>query len=159
MSQRAKDLSKRIEAFRDDVIAYVETMSEQDWDAKCDWEQWTAGVTARHLGAGHFGIGGMLTMIIQGKELPQLTMDQINASSDKDSREHADCTKAEALDHLRKNGAELAAYVAALSDDELDRKGSMPAFNGEVSVNQMIDYIIFQSAQAHFDSMKAAVGR
>ena len=98
-------------------------------------------------------------MIIQGKELPQLTMDQINAMSDKDSREHSDCTKAEALDALRKNGAELAEFVAGLSDDELDRKGSMPAFGGEVTVNQIIEFVIFKSAQEHFDSIKTAVGR
>ncbi len=159
MSQQAKDLSKRIEAFRDDVIAYVETLSEQEWNAMCDWEDWTAGVTARHLGAGHFGIGGMLTMIVQGKELPQLTMEQIHASSDKDSREHADCTKTEVLDHLRKNGTELAAYVATLSDEELDRKGSLPAFNGEVSASQLLEYVIFQSAREHFDNLKIAVGR
>jgi len=77
----------------------------------------------------------------------------------KDSREHFDCTKAEALDALRKNGADLATFVAGLSDDELDRKGSMPAFGGEVTVNQVIDFVIFQSAQEHFDSMKTAVGR
>jgi hypothetical protein len=159
MSQKAKDLSKRIETFRDDLIAYVETLSEKEWNAMCDWEEWTVGVTARHLGAGHFGIGGMLTMIVQGKELPQVTMDQLNASSDKDSREHADCTKAEALDHLSKNGTELAAYVAALSDEELDRKGSMPAFNGEVTTSQFIETIIFHSAREHFDHMKTAVGR
>ena len=159
MSQRAKDLSKRIELFRDDVIAFVDALSREDWNAGCDWEQWTAGVTARHMGAGHFRIFEMLGMIVQGKELPQLTMDQLNAMSDKDSREHSACTKAEALDDLRKNGADLAAFVAGLSDDELDRKGSMPAFGGAVTVNQVIDFVIFQSAQEHFDSMKTAVGR
>jgi hypothetical protein len=160
MSERAQDLSQRIESFRDDVIAFVDALSAEDWNAPCDWEQWTAGVTARHLGAGHFkSLLGLLGMIVQGKELPQLTMDQINAMSDKDAREHPDCTKAEALEYLRKNGAELAAFVAELSDDELDRKGSMPAFGGEVSLNQMLDYVIFQSARQHFDSMKTAVGK
>ena len=101
----------------------------------------------------------LLKMIVQGQELPQLTMDQVNAMSDKDAREHADCTKEEALEHLRKNGAELAAFVAGLSDDELDRQGSMPAFGGEVSTNQFVEYVIFQSAQQHFDSMKTAVGK
>lgn len=159
MSKRAKELSKRIESFRDDVIAFVDALSAEDWNAPCDWEKWTAGVTARHVGAGHFGIFNLLGMILQGKELPQLTMDQIHAMSDKDAREHSDCTKAEALEHLRKNGAELAALVAGLSDDELDRKGSMPAFGGEATLNQMVDYVIFQSAQEHFNSMKTAVGR
>jgi hypothetical protein len=48
MSQRSKDLSKRIESFKDDVIAYVDALSGEEWNAECDWEEWTAGVTARH---------------------------------------------------------------------------------------------------------------
>lgn len=159
MSQRARELSKRIETFRDEVIAFVEQLSDDDWNAVSQWEKWTVGVAARHLGAGHLGIFNLCGMILQGQELPQWTMDQLNEMSNKDSREHADCSKAEALDHLHKNGAEMAAFVAGLSDDELDRKGSMPALGGEASVNQVIEYVVFQSGQQHFDSMKAAVGR
>jgi hypothetical protein len=159
MSQRAIDLSKRVESFKDDVIAYVDNLSGEEWNAQCEWEEWTAGVTARHIGAGHFGIFGMCGMVLEGKDLPPLTVDEINAMSDKDSRAHADATKAETLERLRKNGAELAAFIGGLSDDQLDSKGSMPAFGGEASVNQIIEFVIFQSAQEHFDSMKKAVGK
>jgi len=159
MSQRAKDLSKRVESFKEEVTAFVETLSEEEWNAPCEWEEWTAGVTARHIGAGHFGIFGMCGMVLEGKDLPPLTVDEINAMSDKDSREHSDATKADALEHMRKNGAELTSFLAGLSDDQLDSKGSMPAFGGEASVNQIIEFVIFQSAQEHFDSMKKAVGK
>jgi len=159
MSQRAKDLSKRIESFRDDVITYVDAFTGEDWNAKCDAEDWTAGVTARHIGAGHFGIFGLAGMIVEGKELPPLTIDQINEMSEKDSRAHGDCTKEDALEALRKNGADLVAFIAGLSDEELDRKGNMPAFGGDATVSQVIEFVIFQSAQEHFDSMKKAVGR
>lgn len=159
MTQRAQELSKRIESFKDDVIAYVNTLSDEDWNAQCEWEEWTAGVTARHVGAGHFRIFELVGMIIDGKELPPLTIEQINAMSDKDSRAHADCTKDEALAALRENGAELVTFIAGLSDEELDRKGSMPAFGGEATVSQIIEFVIFQSAQEHLDSMKAAVGK
>ena len=159
MSQRAKELSKRIESFRDEVIAYVNDLSGAEWNAQCEAEEWTAGVTARHVGAGHFGIFGLAGMIIEGKELPPLTIDQINENSEKDSRAHADCTKEDALEALRKNGADLVSFIAELSDDELDRQGNMPAFGGDASVSQVIEFVIFQSAQEHFDSMKKAVGR
>lgn len=158
MSTPAKKLSERVEAFKNEVIAFVDQLSDQAWNVTCEGEQWSVGVTARHLGAGHFAISGMLGMIVRGKELPQLTMDQINAMSEKDAREHADCTKAQALEHLNKNGSELVVFVAGLSDADLDRKGSMPAFGGEVTASQFVDYIIFQSARQHFDSMKSAVG-
>jgi len=35
----------------------------------------------------------------------------------------------------------------------------MPAFGGEATVHQVIEFVIFQSAREHFDSMNAAVGR
>jgi len=159
MSQRAEELSKRIEAFKDDVIAFVTALSDEEWNAQCEWEEWTAGMTARHVGAGHFRIFEMAGMILDGKDLPPWTIEEINAMSDKESRAHADCTKDEALNALRENGAELAAFVSKLSDEELDRTGSMPAFGGDASVNQVIEFVIFQSAQEHLDSMKAAVGK
>lgn len=159
MSQRAEELSRRIEKFNHDAIAFVEAMSDEDWKANCEWEEWTAGMTARHIGAGHFGIFGMCGMILEGKELPQLTMEEINAMSDKDSREHADTTKAETLEAMRDNGAKLVAFVSGLSDEDLDRKGSMPAFGGEASVNQIIEFVIFQSAREHIDNIKKATGK
>ena len=69
------------------------------------------------------------------------------------------CTKDEALKALKKNGAKMTAYVAGLSDEELDRRGSMPAFGGEVTTEQLIRYVIFDSAAQHFESMKTAVGK
>ena len=159
MSHRAKDISKRIGSFADEVITFVESLTGSDWNKICDWEDWTVGVTARHVGAGHFAISKMAAMIVKGEDLPPLSMDQINAMSEKDSRKHSDCTKAEALELLRKNSAELAAFASGLTDDELDRKGSMPAFGGEVTTEQLLDFIIFQSAAQHFDSMRDAVGK
>jgi hypothetical protein len=88
-----------------------------------------------------------------------MNMDQINENANQDARKHADCTKAEALELLRKNSAELAAFAAGLTDDELDCKDNITAFGGEVTTEQLFDSIIFQSAARHFDSMRAAVGR
>ena len=159
MGQRAQDIAERIASFKDQLVAYVEDLSADDWGKTCEWEEWPVGATAYHLGDGHFAIYKLLGMIVDGKELPQLTMDQINASSKQNAQAHLDCTKTDALERLRKNGAAFVDYVAGLSDEDLDRRGSMPAFGGAVTVEQVIDYVVFQSGQEHFDSMKAAVAR
>ncbi|MGA9537741.1 MAG: DinB family protein [Desulfobacterales bacterium] len=159
MSQRAKEISARIKSFSDNVMAFVENLSDDDWRKVCKSEEWPVGATAYHLGAGHFAIFDMAGMIVRGEDLPPLTMDQINAMSDKQAREHADCTKAEAIEALQKNSVEMVAFVAGLTDDELDRKGSMPAFGGEATTEQLIQFVIFESATRHFDSMKTAVGK
>lgn len=159
MAQRASELSRRIESFKDDVIAFVEDLSGPEWGKKCEWEEWSVGVTACHLGAGHFAIASLLEMIVKGEALPQLTADQITTMSKEKARGFSDSTPAAAVALLRKNGTELAAYVAGLTDADLDRKGSMPAFGGELTAGKAIDAIIFQSGGQHFASMKTAVGR
>jgi len=159
MSQRAENISGRIKTFSEKVIAFVENISKNDWTKKCEWEEWPVGATAYHMGAGHFAIYDLAGMIVRGEDLPSLNMDQINAMSKKQAQEHADCTKTEALEVLRKNSTKMIAYAAGLTDDELDRKGSMPAFGGDVTTEQLIGFIIFESAVQHFDSMKAAVGK
>jgi hypothetical protein len=159
MGQRAQDIAERIASFKDHLVAYVEDLSADDWGKTCEWEEWPVGATAYHLGDGHFAIYKLLGMIVDGKELPQLTMDQINASSKQNAQAHLDCTKTDALERLRENGAAFVDYVAGLSDEDLARRGSMPAFGGAVTVEQVIDYVVFQSGQEHFDSMKAAVAR
>jgi hypothetical protein len=157
MNQRANDLAERIQSFRNEVIAFVENLSDAQWNAVSQWEQWTVGVAAYHLGAGHLGFFKLLDMVVQGKELPQYTMDQINTMSDNDAKEHADCTKTEALEALRRNGDTMVGFVAGLTDEQLDLKGSMPAFGGEASVQQMLENVVLQSGRQHFDSMKASV--
>lgn len=158
MSQRAKDIAEKVKVFSEEVIAFVENLNEEQWTKVCQWEQWPVGATVYHMGAGHLAISDMARMIIRGEDLPPLTMDQVNAMSKKQALDHVDCTKAEALQTLRENAANMVAFTSGLSDDELDRKGSMPAFEGEVTTEQLIRYVIFDSAAQHFESIKAAVG-
>ena len=105
MSQRATLLAQRVENFSDEVIAFVEQLSKDDWTTVCDAEQWSVGVTAYHVGAGHLAIFDMAEMIITGKELPQLDMQQIFAMANQQAQENAACTQTETLERLRQNKA------------------------------------------------------
>ena len=158
MSQRSITLSTKIKGFSEEVIEFVKKLSDEDWAKVCEWEQWPVGATAYHLGAGHLAIFGIAAMIIRGEELPPLNMEQINAMSNQQAHEHKDCAKAEALQVLNENSAKMVEFVSGLTDEQLDRKGRMPAFGGDVTTEQLINYVIFDSAAQHLASMKAAVG-
>lgn len=157
MNREANAIAQRIKDFADEVIAFVENLSAEDWNKVCDWEQWPVGVTARHIGASHLTLFKMIDMMIKGEALPPLSMDQINNRAKEDSRAHADCTKAEVLDHLQKNSAEMVACISALNDDDLELKGSMPAFGGELTAGQLIHFVIFVSAAKHLKNMQTAI--
>jgi len=158
VSQRAKDLAERLGKFNEEVIAFVKKCTDEDW-RKTSWEDWPVGVVARHIGAGH--LGGtiqMAGMIVKGERFPEMSMEQINDMANEHARKHADCTKAEVLDVLRKTGDSLVQFVASLDDADLDRTSYLPAMGTEVSTRQLIENVVLTSAGEHFDGMKKAVG-
>ena len=40
MSERAKDLAERLEAFNRDMMTFVEHLTEAEWRKICAWEDW-----------------------------------------------------------------------------------------------------------------------
>lgn len=156
MSKGSLELAERVEAFNQEVISFVENASETDWNKLCAWEEWTVGVVARHIGAGHYGVVALVQMIVDGKKLPELTMDQIVEMANQHAREHANCTKQEVLAVLRENGKALVEFVAGLDETQLARTAEFALFGKEVSAQQFIENVILQSGGEHFAHMKTA---
>lgn len=157
MSARAEELAKRLRAFNNEVIAFVEGCSGEDWKKVLAREQWPVGVTARHIGT-HSGILPLVKMIVAGEKLPEMTGEQLVEEANKHAREHADCGKAEVVELLRKEGEGLAGYMAGLSDAELDRAAHFSATNSDMSAQQFVEVVVLQSAGEHFANMKKALG-
>jgi hypothetical protein len=158
MSQRVKNLAERLRAFTDDVIGFVERCSDKNWcKVLATEEEWTVGVTARHIGAGHFNALGLAKMIVNGEKLPELTMEQVVEMANEHARKHAGCTKEEVLGVLRQTGAALVDYVTGLSDAELDRTGHLTLAGGELTTKQLIEAVILTSGGEHLLNMKATV--
>ncbi|MGE5255520.1 MAG: DinB family protein [Hyphomicrobiales bacterium] len=156
MSKRAKELSLRLQALTDEVVGFVQRCSDTDWIKVCK-EDWTVGVTARHIGAGHFRAVGLAKMIVSGERLPEMTMPQLIDMANEHARQHAGCTREEVLDVLRQTGATLVGYVADLSDADLDRTGHMALMGGQVSAQRLLEAVVLGSSGEHLSSMKAAV--
>ena len=104
MRNRSEDIAEKIKAFNDNVVRFVENCSEQDWQKRCASEDWTVGVVARHIGAGHYSVVELVRMIIDGEKLPDLTMEDIIRMSNEHAREHAECTREEVQNILLENG-------------------------------------------------------
>ena len=157
MNQRAQDLVKRFKTFNSEVIKFVEACSEGQWNKVCA-EEWKLGVVARHIGDGHYSAAtDMVKTIVQGETTPELTMEQVVEMANAHAREHADCSRTEVLELLNSNGASFADYLAGLNDAELDRSAHVKLIGGEVSAQQLIEMVIFESAGEHFTNMKKAL--
>jgi uncharacterized damage-inducible protein DinB len=157
MDRQKKDLVDRIGKFNSEVMAFVEKCSDEDWKKVCAAEDWTVGVVARHIGAGHYSAIGLADMIVQGKKLPELSLDQVVSMANQHATEHADCTREEVLQILEKTSQELQDYITRLDDADLDRTAHLVLIGKEISARRFLEMVVLQSGGGHFASMKAAV--
>ena len=153
MSQRAKDLSHKLQKVGDELTDMVRQLSDEDWKKVLPIEQWPVGAALHHVAAGHLGITSLARMILNGEQLPEISMEGLKDMANRHAREHADCTKEEVLEILAGSLAEIVSFAAGLDDDELDRTGYLAA-TGDVSVQQIIEYVVFMSAGEHIANIK-----
>jgi hypothetical protein len=158
MRQRAKELSERFMSFNNEVIAFVEKCSDENWEKVTSGEKWPVGVVARHIAAGHYGAFDIAKMIVDGKQLPELTMEAVDQGNAQHAEKHANCTKDEVLGILREKGSSIAEYVAGLDDADLDRTSNLALVGGTISVQQFLENIIIHFGTEHLTNMKSAAG-
>lgn len=159
MSQRAQELVQQFEAANNAMIRYIEGCSEEDLNKITSGEGWRVRVAAHHLAASHEPVAGMAQLVATGAAMPPITMEMIHQGNAQHAVEHANVSKAVILNDLRQGGANAAAVVTALSDEQLARSAHVPTFGGTMSAQQVIENILIWHVSHHLDSIKAAVGK
>jgi hypothetical protein len=158
MNQRPQETIERFTTFNNAVVEFVENCSDENWKIKCSHEKWSVGVVARHIATIHYSALNLVKMMVDGQQMPELTMEAISQRNEQHAQKHADCTQAEVLGLLRDNGSKIIDFVGGLTDKDLDRSGTLAFAGGDLSVHQILKYIILRSGTEHLESMKSAVG-
>jgi hypothetical protein len=118
MSESAQQLSARLEAANDRVMAFVKTCSDEEWDRYSEHEGRDVKTVVRHIAGGYHVQGLILQAMLAGVWVP-LTDEVVNASNARFASHGGNFTKAEALEKLSSRGSDLAAAVRDLSDADL----------------------------------------
>ncbi len=159
MSTQAQQLADQLNEFNETLIQFVQSVQETQWRQPCKGEEWSIGVVARHIGAGHYGTIELAKMIIAGTPLPDFSKERISQMANDHATRHADCTKEEVLSLLAAKGRQMVDYVAGLSDSDLAANANIAGFGGQITVKQMLKAINLKSAGEHLESMRAALAR
>ena len=157
-SERVQKLLTRFEDFNGELMSFVETCSDEDWQKITSAEQWSVGIVARHIAAAHYSVIGWVKLIMADQPLPPITMKAIHQMNAEHAKEHADCTQAEVLQLLQKQGKKITNVISGLNDDTLDKKTYFDVFKVEMSIEQVIKNVIIRTPKGHFKSMNATVG-
>ena len=158
MSQRAKELAERFTALNDEMILFIEKCSDEDWKKICSGEEWTVGVVAHHIAAGHYFGYDLAKIIVAGEALPEITMEALDQMNAQHAKDHADCTKEEVTGMMREKGSSIAEFIAGLNDEDLARTAHFSLIGGDIGAQQLIENIIIPNCTEHLTNMKAAIG-
>ena len=157
MGKKADALAERLEAFNREVMEVVSGCTPEQWQTVLPDEEWSVGVTARHIGAGHFSARELAGAILRGDPLPEMTMQDVIDMGNAHAREHSDCTRDEVLAVLETNGEALSAFVRGLNDADLDKTGHLALVGGEVTAGKLLEFIILNSAGEHLANIKKSL--
>src|SRR5262249_31189539 len=127
---RVSALVACFEQANDALIAAVESCSDAEWRATCPAEGWTVGVAAHHVALSYPPISGLVLSIANGTPPFPLTQEMLDANNAKHAADAANCTPAETLDLLRRNGQAAVDALRGLRDEQLDRTAPLVLFGG-----------------------------
>jgi uncharacterized damage-inducible protein DinB len=156
MAGRGQELARQVEAVNAEALAFLGTVADDEWGLPTPHEGWSVGVTAYHIAALYPETVELLQLTASGKPLPQRTQADIDHANAARAAEHANTTRAEVVELLKKNGATAVAAVGALSDEELAR--SAPFFGlYQWTAEAVAEGLIIGHTRSHLQSIQQAV--
>jgi len=161
MSRRAESLANRIEEGADTLAAFVEGLSESEWNLPVTvTDRRPIGVIVHHV-ANMYPIEiDAARTIASGKPLTDVTWEDIANLNGKHAAEESKVTKQEALELLRLNSREAAAVVRAFTDDELDQAAPFSlSYGAPMTAQFVIEDHALRHSWHHLFRIRAAVAR
>ena len=159
-SRRAQRLAERIEKGADELAAFVQGLSDEQWRKPISAnDRRTVGVIVHHVGFVYPIEVDAAKKIGSGEALPVTWKDiaQLNA---KHSSDNANVTKAEALEFLKNNNREAAAAIREFTDEQLDTAAPFGlSYGAPVTAQFVIEDHALRHAWHHLAKIKEALGR
>ncbi len=159
--RRAEALAARIEKGAAELAAFAEKLSDAEWARPCnDRDRRPLGVLVHHVATMYPIEIDVAKTIAAGKAIEDVTWDAVAGINAKHSADQAACTRAEALELLRKNSREAAAAVRAFTDDELDTAAPFSlSFGAPMTAQFVIEDHALRHPWHHLARMRKALGR
>jgi hypothetical protein len=158
---RAELLADRIEEGAAGLAAFAEGLSQAEWlQPVSATDNRPIGVIVHHVASMYPIEIDVARAIASGKAVTDVTWDVVAELNAKHAHEHAEVTKAAALELLRRNSHEAANAVRAFTDEELDRAAPFSlSFGAPVTAQFVIEDHALRHSWHHLARMRSALGR
>ena len=161
MIRRAEALAARIEEGAAGLATFAEGLSDAEWKAPTSFtDRRTVGQIVNHVALVYPIEVDLARAIASGNAVTDVTWQVVAELNAGHAREHAQVTKAEALELLRTNSREAADSVRAFKDEELDRAAPFSlSFGAPVTAQFVVEDHAVRHSWHHLARIRTAVGR
>ena len=156
MNARSETLATKVDQTIQDFLAAVEASTPEQWAARCTDGEWTQGFAAFHAATALSEITKTVKGLAEGEPFPKWTMEAIDAGNAVQAKEHADCTKAETIDLIKKSAPAATSMVRSLSNDQLDRKVQLLDGMPETTVAGLVEMALVGHGAYHLQTITGA---
>jgi hypothetical protein len=130
VSQRSDALADRLEQGARALAVFAEALTEAEWQTRIPHDNRKVGVVVHHV-ASMYPLEIQLALkLAAGEPIVGITWAAVHQINARHAKENDAVTREAALDLLRQNSAAAASAIRALSDEQLDRAGTV-SLNGD----------------------------
>jgi len=159
-SRRAEALADRLVRGADALALFAGTLTDVEWETRLLKDGRKVGVIVHHVASVYPIEIGLAQAVVTGLPVTGLTSADIDKMNAKHAFEHDSPTKEETVSLLRRNSAEAAAAIRALTDEELDRAVPVSLYADAALTCQFVleDHAVRHSYH-HLGRIRAALRR
>ena len=157
---QANALADRLEAGARALISFASDLTDAEWQTPLPKDGRTIGVIIHHVASVYPIEIQLAQALANGQAISGVTWPDIHQMNAKHAVDHANITKAEALDALRRNSADAAAAIRALSDEQLKQAAPVSLYEDAPLTSQFFleDHAVRHSYHHPF-LIRRALGR
>jgi uncharacterized damage-inducible protein DinB len=121
MTRRTDALADRLEQGAQDLATLAASLTDAEWRTRLPGDGRTVGVVVHHVATMYPLEIELALGLAEGQAIAGVTWDAVHDINATHAREHADATREEAIELLRRNSGIAAAAIRGLQDAQLDR--------------------------------------
>ena len=153
--QQTATLAQQFAVVNQAVIDFVMNCTATTWQTVPPGEKRTVGVIAHHIATSHHPIVMLAGLIAEGQPIPEFTQESLNHSNADHAAHFANCTQAEVIDLLEKNGRAAQEFIHKLDQAALARRVHIPAFNATMNAAEVIEQVLIGHTAGHLATLRS----
>jgi hypothetical protein len=149
----AASYAAAITVVNDDLIAAIESCSDEQWRRVTSAEQWPVAVVAHHACAVQQAFASILGALETGAPVPDFSADDVEMNNARHAKLFADVSHEETLRCLRRHSVALSEAARRLPADRITTvAGTFGGF--EMTVAQLLEFAVIAHLQEHLASIR-----